>query len=53
VGFEGSATLKRSDWGLGRYVPQVSDEVQLHITSQAVDAKAYAAYLQAQAAKKK
>jgi polyisoprenoid-binding protein YceI len=53
VGFEGSTLLKRSDWDLGRYVPQVSDEVEMHITSQAVDAKAYAEYLKAQAAKKK
>lgn len=53
VGFEGSTLLKRSDWDLGRYVPQVSDAVELHITSQAVDAQAYAEYLKAQAAKKK
>jgi polyisoprenoid-binding protein YceI len=53
VGFEGSTLLKRSAWDLGRYVPQVSDEVELHITSQAVDAQAYAESLKAQAAKKK
>jgi polyisoprenoid-binding protein YceI len=52
VGFDASTTLKRSDFGLGKYVPQVGDEVQMHITSQAVDAKAYAEYLKAQAAKK-
>jgi polyisoprenoid-binding protein YceI len=52
VGFDGSTTLKRSDFGLGKYVPQVGDEVQMHITSQAVDADAYAEYLKAQAAKK-
>lgn len=51
VGFDATATLKRSDFGLGRYVPQVGDEIQLHLTSQAVEAKAYAAYLKAQAAK--
>jgi polyisoprenoid-binding protein YceI len=51
VGFDASTTLKRSDFGLGRYVPQVGDEIQLHITSQAVEAKAYAEYLKAQAAK--
>lgn len=53
VGFEGATRLRRSDWDLGRYVPQVSDEVELHITSQAVEAQAYADYLKAQAAKKK
>jgi polyisoprenoid-binding protein YceI len=51
VGFDATATLKRSDFGLGRYVPQVGDEIQLHLTSQAVEAKAYAEYLKAQAAK--
>ena len=51
VGFDGSTTLKRSDFGLEKYVPQVGDEVQMHITSQAVDAKAYEQYLKAQAAK--
>jgi polyisoprenoid-binding protein YceI len=53
VGFEATATLKRSDFGLGKYVPQVGDEIQMHITSQAVEAKAYAEYLKAQAAKRK
>jgi polyisoprenoid-binding protein YceI len=52
VGFDATTTLKRSDFGLGRYVPQVSDEIQLHLTSQGVEAKAYAEYLKAQAAKK-
>lgn len=52
VGFDATTTLKRSDFGLGRYVPQVSDAIQLHLTSQGVEAKAYAKYLKAQAAKK-
>jgi polyisoprenoid-binding protein YceI len=52
VGFDATTTLKRSDFGLGRYVPQVSDAIQLHLTSQGVEAKAYAEYLKAQAAKK-
>lgn len=49
VGFEATTTLKRSDFGMGKYVPQVSDEVQIHITSQAEEAKAYAAHLKADA----
>ena len=49
VGFDAMATLKRSDFGLGAYVPQVGDEIQLHLVSQAVDAKAHAAYLKAEA----
>jgi polyisoprenoid-binding protein YceI len=51
VGFDATTILKRSDYGLGRYVPQVSDEIQMHIISQAVDAQAYAQYLKARAAK--
>lgn len=31
VGVSASATLNRSDWGLGAYVPAVSDEVELSI----------------------
>lgn len=31
VGVSASATLMRSDWGLGAYVPAVSDEVELSI----------------------
>jgi polyisoprenoid-binding protein YceI len=42
VGFEATTMLKRSDFGLGMYVPQVSDEVSIHITCQADEAKAYA-----------
>ena len=51
VGFEAMATLNRSDFGLGLYVPQVSDEIRLHITTEAAEAKGYAAYLKAEAAK--
>jgi len=50
VGFDAMTTLKRSDFGLGKFVPQVGDEIQLHITSQAADAAAYAQYLKEQAA---
>ncbi|MDR3388220.1 MAG: YceI family protein [Rudaea sp.] len=53
VGFDATATLKRSDFGLGKFVPQVSDEIQMHITSQAVEAKAYAEYLKAEEAAEK
>lgn len=40
VGFDATATLKRSDFGLGRFVPQVSDEVKIALTVEAVDAAA-------------
>jgi polyisoprenoid-binding protein YceI len=48
VGFDATTTLKRSDFGLGAYVPQVSDEIQMQITSQGVEAKGYAEYLKKQ-----
>lgn len=50
VGFDATTTLKRSDFGMGAYVPQVSDEIRVQITSQAVEAKSYAEYLKAEAA---
>jgi polyisoprenoid-binding protein YceI len=50
IGFDATTTLRRSDFGLGAYVPQVGDEIQMRITTQAVDAKAHAAYLKAEAA---
>ena len=52
VGFEATATLQRSDFGLGAFVPQVSDEIKLQISSQGVEAKGYAEYLKKQAEKK-
>ena len=51
IGFDAKTTLKRSDFGLGKYVPQVGDEIQMHLISQAVEAKAYAEYLRVQAAR--
>jgi polyisoprenoid-binding protein YceI len=49
VGFEATTTLKRSDFGLGLYVPQVSDEVSIHITCQGDEAKGYVKQLKDQA----
>ena len=51
VGFEAMATLKRSDFGLGLYVPQVSDEIRIHITAEAAEKNAYERYLKAEAAR--
>lgn len=31
IGISASGTLKRSDWGLGKYAPAVTDEVELNI----------------------
>jgi polyisoprenoid-binding protein YceI len=35
AGFDAQATLRRSDFGLGRYVPMVSDEITVHMTLEA------------------
>ena len=35
IGFDATTTLKRSDFGLGAYAPAVSDEVKVHITTEA------------------
>ena len=43
IGFSATATIKRSDFGVGAYAPNVSDEVQLRITPEAVLADAPAA----------
>jgi len=53
IGFSATTTLKRSDFGLGNYVPQVGDSIGLQIIVQAVESKAYAEYLKARAAKTK
>ncbi len=52
IGFEGTTTLKRSEFGLGKYVPQVADDIQVQIICQAVDANAYEEYLQKKAKSK-
>jgi polyisoprenoid-binding protein YceI len=44
VGFEATTTLKRSDFGLGKFVPLVSDEIRMQIISEAAEAKANAEY---------
>jgi polyisoprenoid-binding protein YceI len=51
VGFEAQGRLNRSDFGLGLYVPQVSDEIRIHITAEAAEKNAYEQYLRAQAAR--
>ncbi len=35
IGFDATATLKRSDFGIDKYVPAVSDEISLRITTEA------------------
>jgi polyisoprenoid-binding protein YceI len=42
VGFDAKTTIKRSDFGIGKYAPNVSDDVKINITVEAIEAKAYA-----------
>jgi len=53
VGFNATATIKRSEFGLGDFVPQVSDAVRIEVTTQGAEAKALAAYRQKQEEEKK
>jgi len=43
IGFDAVTTLKRSDFGVGNYAPNVSDEVKLQITTEALVPKPDAA----------
>ena len=40
VGFDASTTIKRSDFGVGAYAPNVGDEVKIRITTEASIPKA-------------
>ena len=40
IGFDATATLNRSDFGMGAYVPSVSDEIKIRITTEAEVPKA-------------
>ena len=39
AGFDASTRIKRSEFGVGAYVPMVSDDVEIHITLEATAAK--------------
>ncbi len=47
AGFDATTTLKRTDFGVGAYVPMVSNEVHVHITVEAIEASAYARMMKA------
>ncbi|GLQ87280.1 YceI family protein [Dyella flagellata] len=49
IGFDATTILKRSDFGMGQFVPQVSDAVDIHISCDAIEAKAYAKELRQEA----
>ena len=42
AGFSATTTLKRSDFGITKYVPMVGDEVKINIVTEAIEAKAFA-----------
>lgn len=42
AGFNATTTLKRSDYGMDAYVPVVSDQLDVRITAEAIQAKAFA-----------
>jgi len=48
AGFDASTTIKRSEFGITKYVPMISDDIKIHITSEAIDSKAYAESLKPQ-----
>ncbi len=35
IGFDASTTIKRTEFGIDKYVPMVSDEIALRITTEA------------------
>jgi polyisoprenoid-binding protein YceI len=45
VGFDATTTIKRSEFGLGKYVPEVGDDVEIQIVCQAAESGAYAEFL--------
>lgn len=42
AGFDATTTIERSQFGIKTYVPMVSDAIKVHITSEAIDAAAFA-----------
>ena len=50
AGFNATTTLKRSDFGMGKYVPVVSDELKVDITVEAIESSAWRKALEKRAA---
>lgn len=42
AGFDATATIKRTEWGISKYAPAVSDDIKIRITTEAVESKAWA-----------
>ena len=47
VGFDATTSIKRSDFGIGAFVPAVSDKIDIRITTEALDAVGFAKAMQA------
>lgn len=41
AGFNATASLKRSDFGIGLYAPMVSDQIDLRMTTEAIESQAW------------
>lgn len=46
AGFDATTVIKRSQFGITKYVPMVSDDIRVHITSEAIEAHADAKEMQ-------
>lgn len=42
VGFDATTTIKRTEFGISKYAPMVSDDIKIRITIEGVEAKAFA-----------
>ena len=49
IGFDATTRIKRSEFGMGAFVPAVSDDIDIRITTEAVEAKAWAEAMKAMA----
>jgi polyisoprenoid-binding protein YceI len=43
AGFDATTTITRSDFGITKYLPNVADEVKIHVVTEAIEAKSFAA----------
>ena len=47
AGFDATTTIKRTEFGISKYAPMVSDDIKIHITTEGVEAKAFAEAMKA------
>ncbi|MCC6200190.1 MAG: YceI family protein, partial [Moraxellaceae bacterium] len=50
AGFQATTTIRRSDFGMGKYAPIVGDDLTVTITVEAIESQAYQKALDKQAA---